>query len=220
MPEDIRKRGKMQYRVLTVSREYGSGGAEIASIIANELGWKLLDKELITEISRREQLPDKEVAAFDEKVDPWIHRLTRSIWGLGADGLSPIAPVDLFDAHRAARLAKQVIEEAHKMGNCVIVGRGSQCVLRNKPDVFHALIYARWADRVNRIKTRVAPGTDVDALIRSIDAQRLEYVRLHYNENRFNPFLYDIMIDSKKQPENVARLVISAMKMVPATAPA
>jgi cytidylate kinase len=210
----------MKYRVLTVSREYGSGGAEVAGIIARDLGWRLLDKELITEISQKEQVPDTEVAAFDEKVDPWIHRLTRSIWGLGADGISPIAPVDLFDAQRAARLAKKAILEAHKMGNCVIVGRGSQCVLRDKADVFHALVYARWADRVRRIQARVAPGTDVDALIRSIDAERLEYVRLHYNENRFNPFLYDIMIDSKNQPENVARLILSAMKMDPAVAPA
>lgn len=203
----------MKYRVLTVSREYGSGGGEVAAIISRELGWRLLDKDLITEISRKEQVPDTEVAAFDEKVDPWIHRLTRSIWGLGADGISPIAPADLFDAQKAARLARQVIEEAHKMGQCVIVGRGSQCVLRGKEDVFHALVYARWADRVKRIRARAAPGTDVEALIRSVDAQRLEYVRLHYDENRFNPFLYDIMIDSKDRTEEAARLILMAMKM-------
>lgn len=203
----------MTYRVLTVSREYGSGGGEIAAIIARELGWRLLDKDLILEISRKEQVPDTEVAAFDEKVDPWIHRLTRSIWGLGADGISPIAPADLFDAHKAARVARQVIEEAHKMGRCVIVGRGSQCVLRGKEDVFHALVYARWDARVRRIRARVPAGTDVEALIRSIDAQRLEYVRLHYGEDRFNPFLYDIMIDSKDHTEEAAKVILTAMKM-------
>ncbi len=204
----------MKYRVLTVSREYGSGGGEIAAIIARELGWRLLDKDLIIEISRKEQVPDTEVAAFDEKVDPWIHRLTRSIWGLGADGISPIAPADLFDANKAARVARQVIEEAHKIGRCVIVGRGSQCVLRGKEDVFHALVYARWDDRVRRIRARVPQGTDVEALIRSVDAQRLEYVRLHYGEDRFNPFLYDIMIDSKDRTEKAAKVILMAMKML------
>ncbi len=205
----------MRYRILTVSREYGSGGAEIAGIIAHELGWRLMDRELIAEISRKEQVPASEVAAFDEMVDPWMHRLTRSIWGLGADGISPVAPVDLFDAQKAAKLARQIIEEVYKMGNCVIVGRGAQCVLRGKEDVYHALIYARWEDRVRRIQTRVPPGKNVEAQIRKIDAIRLDYVRLHYGEDRFNPLLYDIMIDSKNQPEKAARLIISAMNIVP-----
>jgi cytidylate kinase len=208
----------MKYRVLTLSREYGSRGAEIAAIIAGELDWRLIDKDLITEISRRGRVPASEAAAFDEKVDPWIHRITRSVWGLGVDGISPVAPVDVFDADKAAAMAKQIIEEAHRMGNCVIVGRGSQCVLRNREDVFHAFIYAHRADRVERIRSRVAPGTDAGALVRNVDAQRLEYVRLHYGQSRLDPYLYDIMIDSKNQPEKVARLIISAMTMVPAAA--
>lgn len=209
----------MRYRALTVSREYGSRGAEIAEIIARDLGWKLVDKDLITEISRRGQVSASEAAAFDETVDPWIHRITRSVWGLGVDGISPVAPVDLFDAEKAAGLAKQIIEEAYKLYECVLVGRGAQCILRGRADVYHALIYARWEDRVRQIKSRVAPGTDVEALVRTIDAQRLEYVHLHYGGNRFDPYLYDIMIDSKNQPEKVARLIISGMKMVPDAVP-
>ncbi len=209
----------MRYRALTVSREFGSGGAEIANIIAEELGWRLVDKDLITEISKKENVPPSEVAAFDEKVDPWFHRITRLVWGLGADGISAVAPVEMFDAEKAASLARRVIEEAYKMGQCVIVGRGAQCVLRDKADVFHAFIYARLADRVARLQTRVSPGTDIHALIRSMDAQRVDYVRLHYKQNWLNPYLYDIMIDSKNQPEKAARLIISAMKMVPGPQP-
>ena len=62
---------------------------------------------------------------------------------------------------------------------------------------------------------RVPPGKNVEAQIRKIDAIRLDYVRLHYGEDRFNPLLYDIMIDSKNQPEKVARLIVSAMNIVP-----
>ncbi len=203
----------MKYRVLTVSREYGSGGATIANRIADALGWRLVDKELITEISNREKVPPTEVAAFDEKVDPWFHRITRLVWGLGADGISAVAPVEMFDAERAASLAKRVIEEIYKMGNCVIVGRGAQCILRDKPDAFHTFIYGRRADKVKRLQSRVSPGTDIEALMRSMDAQRVEYVRLHYKQNWLNPYLYDIMIDSKGQSEQVAQLIIAAMQM-------
>ena len=148
----------MKYRVLTISREYGSGGGEIADIIARELGWRLVDKDLIGEISKTEKVPPSEVAAFDEKVDPWIHRITRTVWGLGADGISVVAPVEMFDAEKAASLAKRIVTEAYNMGNCVIVGRGSQCILRNKPDVFHAFVYARWEERVRKIQKALSPA--------------------------------------------------------------
>jgi hypothetical protein len=203
----------MGYRVLTVSREYGSSGAEIAGLIAQELGWRLLDRELITEISHKENVPASEVAAFDEKVDPWIHRITRVVWGLGADGISAVAPVEMFDAEKAASLAKRIILEAYNIGKCIIVGRGAQCILRDRKDVFHAFVYARWPDRVRKIKSRVEPGTDVESLIRLMDAHRVEYIRRHFKENWLNPYLYDIMIDSKNQSEKAARLIISAMEM-------
>jgi CMP/dCMP kinase len=216
--ESFSAEANVKYRALTISREYGSGGAEIAGLVARELGWRLVDKELIEEISRKEQVSAEEAAAFDERVDPWIHRITRSIWTLGVDGVSAIAPVDLFDAQRAARITKQVIEEAYRIGKCVIVGRGAQCILRNRKDVFHAFIYARWEDRIRRIRQRVPAGVDPEAMIRSMDLERMEYVRIHFKQNRLDPYLYDLMIDSKNQSEEVAKIILAAMRMVPETA--
>jgi CMP/dCMP kinase len=202
----------VRYRALTISREYGSGGTEIAGIIARDLGWKLVDREVIAEISRREQVDPAEVAAVDGRVDPWIHRFTRSIWGTGVDGVSLVAPMRLFDAEEAAFMAKAVIEEAYRIGHCVIVGRGSPCILQDKEDVFHAFIYARWEDRVRRIKQRVEPGVDVEALIRATDSERMKYVRLYYERNRLDPYLYDLMIDPKNQLETTAQIIIAVMK--------
>jgi CMP/dCMP kinase len=206
--------GEMIYRALTISREYGSGGAKIASLISKELGWKLVDKELIDEISRKGQVSPEEAEAFDERVDPWIHRITRSVWSLGVDGVSAIAPLDVFDAERAASVTKQIIDEVYRSGSCVIVGRGAQFILRGKKDVFHAFLYGSFEDRVNRIKQRVKPGTDVPALIRSMDAERLEYIRLHFKQNRLDPHFYDLMINTKDQIDKVAQIILDAMRMV------
>jgi CMP/dCMP kinase len=203
----------MTYRALTVSREYGSGGGEVANFIARELGWKLVDKELMAEIGRRAQVSAEEAEVYDERVDPWIHRITRTIWNLGVDGVSAIAPLDLFDAQRAASMTRQVIEEIYKEGNCVIVGRGSQFILHDKKDVFHAFIYASWQDRVERIRNRIKPGADPEALMRSMDAERLEYIRLNFKQDRLNPHFYDLMIDSKNQPEKSARIILATMRM-------
>lgn len=202
----------MKYRVLTIAREYGSGGAEIAGIVASKLGWRLVDKALLTEISSRAKVPVADAAVLDEQIDPWLHRIMRPVWGKGGDGISAITPVDLFDADAEAALAKQVIQDAYCLGNCVIVGRGSQCVLQAKADVFHAFVYAHWADRVRRVHARVAPGTDVSELLRATDEQRLNYVRRHYGENRLDPHLYDLMINSHNQSEAAAGLILLAME--------
>jgi cytidylate kinase len=118
-------------------------------------------------------VPVGDAVVLDEHVDPWLHRITRPLWGKNA-GLSAFVPIDLFDADAEAGMANQIIQEAHGLGNCVIVGRGSQCVLHAKPDVFHVFVYAPWADRVRRIQARVAPGANINKLLHFMDAQRLE----------------------------------------------
>lgn len=203
----------MQYKALTIAREYGSGGAEIAGIIAHELGWKLIDKALITETCNRARVPAEEGSEMDERVDPWLHRITRALWGKSPDGFSAPVPVELFDAAAAAALARRVIEEAYAIGNCVIVGRGSQCILRCKEDVFHAFVYARWVDRVHRIQMRETHHTDVAALIQSVDEERLRYVRLYYGENQADPHLYDLMVNSRNRTDIASGLILSAMEI-------
>jgi hypothetical protein len=203
----------VQYKALTVAREFGSGGAEIASMIASELGWKLVDKTLIAEICNKARVSAEEGSVMDERIDPWLHRITRSLWGKSPDGFSTPVPMELFDAAAAAALARIVIKEAYAIGNCVIVGRGSQCILRGKEDVFHAFVYARWEDRGRRIKMREPQVADVAALIHSVDEERLRYVRLNYGENQADPHLYDLMVNSKNRISATAGLILMAMEM-------
>jgi cytidylate kinase len=213
VPPALRGEIDVQYKALTVAREFGSGGAEIAGIIAHELGWKLIDKALITEICNKARVPAGEGSVLDERVDPWLHRITRSLWGKSPDGFSTPVPMELFDAAAAAALARIVIKEAYVIGNCVIVGRGSQCILQGKEDVFHAFVYARWADRVRRIHVRQTQVKDVAALIHSVDEERLRYVRLNYGENQADPHLYDLMVNSKNRISATAGLILMAMEM-------
>lgn len=203
----------MNFRVVTVAREYGSGGAAIAANLAGLLGWKLLDKDLLCEISKRAQAPVAEVAAFDEQVDPWLHRITRPLWGMEVDGVIPVAPVEIYDAERGATVARRVIEEAHREGNCVIVGRGSQCALKGQADVFHVYVYAPWADRLARIEKELAAGADVAAVVAERESQRAEYVRRYFGANRTDPHLYGLMLNTHRiAPEAAARLVRDAME--------
>lgn len=201
----------MNYRVLTISREYGSGGSEIAAIVAESLGWRLLDDALLDEISRVAKVPMSDVVALDETIDPWICRLMRPLWGTSPDGISPVAPARLFDADEEAAFADGIIKNAWDAGGCVVVGRGAQCVLRFEPDVFHVFVYAGWEERIKRVRSRHPPGTDLDELLRTMDERRLHYVRRHYGTNRLDPHLYNLMVNCGNQPRLAAQTILTAM---------
>ena len=133
----------MEYRVLTVNREFGSGGGRIAQTIAEWLGWKLLDRDIIDAIAYAAHVDSNVVRHYDEHVDSWLRRINQQAMRSAAlaAGLE-LGEHAVFDAEEMAKISRKIIEEAHAEGNCVIVGRGSQCILQHKPDVFHVFVYA------------------------------------------------------------------------------
>src|SRR5579871_3066947 len=127
----------MDYRVLTVSREFGSGGGRIAQSIAKRLGWRLLDSALIDEIACAAHVDSGVVRRFDEHVGGWLRRLNRqAMRGAALTAGVALQEEKCFDEDVMADLTRQIIEHAYEAGNCVIVGRGAQCILQTKPDVF------------------------------------------------------------------------------------
>ncbi len=200
------------FRVLTVAREYGSGGACIARAVSERLGWELLDKELVFEIARAMHVEPELVGQFDEKVDSWLHRLSRRSLCRGAfEGVAAVTKEDLFDAETTAELAGRLIEAAHERGNCVIVGRGAQCLLQNRRDALHVFIYAPLAQRIARARSRVPRGYDVEHFIRSVDRQRAEYIRFHYGCDWTDPHLYHMLISSEIGEDRVASIIADAV---------
>ena len=186
------------FRLLTIAREYGSGGGVIGRSISERLGWKLLDKAFIEDIARSAKVNPQLARRFDERTDSWLERLAHQGAGLrGAfEGVVVVGHPDLFDAETMAVLAQNMIEEAYRRGNCVIVGRGAQCVLRNRKDAFHVFVYAPWAERVARIRQRLPDQKNVDDLIHSMDRQRADYIRTYFQYNWMDPHLYHLMICS------------------------
>ncbi len=200
------------FRVLTIAREYGSGGASIARKVAESLGWELLDKALILEIARQARVESDQVRRYDERVDSWLHRVTRrGLWHGAFDGVAAVAEEDFLDAETVAGLSRPVIEAAYERGKCVIVGRGSQCVLQNRADAFHVFIYAPWRERVARIERRLPAGADAEAAIRSTDRQRAEYIRLNFGCHWSDPHLYHLLISSVAGEDAVAAIITEAL---------
>jgi CMP/dCMP kinase len=207
----------MKYRALTVSREFGSGGGRIANIVARRLGWKLFDQEIIGQIARAAHVDSRVVRRYDEHVDSWLRRVNEeAIRGVALASGRPLAEEDIFDARAMADRARNIIEEAYAAGNCVIVGRGAQCILQHKRDAFHVFVYAPLRERIERLKKRLEPNADVEQRLRTVDGDRAKYLHQHFGRHWCDPHLYDLMLRSTDDEDAAARVILCAMTDAPA----
>jgi cytidylate kinase len=206
-----------RYRVVTVSREYGSGGAAIAAKLAALLGYRLLDRALIERIATAAHVDPGTAEKFDEQVDHWVERLARAFRFGGIEAVAEVDHEGVLDAARAAALAARVIREAADIGGCVIVGRGAQCVLRERPDVFHVFVYASIDDRVRRLRGRLGDGVAVERIIDSMDRERAAYVRQHFGASWLEPRLYELMVNAAIGEDAAAAAIRTALQTAVAT---
>jgi len=200
------------FRVVTVEREYGSGGGLIARRVARDLGWRLLDHTLVSEVAQTARVDAGTVERYDEHVDSWWHRVNRDglqAWSVAA-GVA-LEDARFFDADTTAELVKDCIAAASADGNCVIVGRGAECVLQGWEHVCRVFIYAPWEERVARVRTRVEDGRDVGELIRETDRERARYIRTYYGCEWKDPHLYHMMLSSQIGIDRAASTIVNAV---------
>ena len=202
----------MNYRILTVNREFGSGGGRIAQTIAGWLGWKLLDRDIIDAIAYAAHVDAKVVRHYDEHVDSWLRRLNQQAMRSAAlaAGLE-LGEDSIFDAEQTVKVTRKIVEQAYAEGDCVIVGRGAQCILQHKPDVYHVFVYAPLRERIVRLRTRLEPGANVEQRIRTVDAERAKYMQEYFGKSWCNHHLYDLMISSHGDETLTAHAIHYAM---------
>jgi cytidylate kinase len=117
----------------------------------------------------------------------------------------------VFDADQTVRLTQRIVEQAWSDGNCVVVGRGAQCLLQHRPDVFHVFVYAPLRERIARLRSRLESGANIEQRIRTVDAERAKYLQEYFGKSWCNPHLYDLMISSRDDEDSTARAIVFAM---------
>jgi len=201
-------------RVITISREFGSGGGEVARILAERLEWKLIDDPLVAEIAQRANVSPELARRYDECVDPWFHRMFKALWHGGGEGITGQDDQDLFDAEAMANLWTRVIREAAQIGHCVVVGRGAQCLLQGRKDVFHVSVFTDMEQRVRNLegplRRHVPTGADPAAMAQESDLRRSEYVRRYFDEDWKDYRLYNMIINSVVGFEAAADAILCA----------
>jgi cytidylate kinase len=201
--------GSVIYRVVTISREFGSGGAEIAGMLAERLHWKLVDRALIDEVAQAARIKPEVAERFDECVDPWFHRLNKGLWQGGYEGSATATEDAIFDAETMASFSRRVVERSAELGNCVVVGRGAQCILQHRRDTFHVFVYAPLADRIARLRGRF--GKQAEGMLEETDRKRAAFIHRNFGLDWTDRHLYHLMISSSCGVSAAVDLIVCGM---------
>lgn len=183
---------------ITVSRQYGSGGSEVAGRLADALGWRLVDNAFVERLAATLRATPAAARAVDEHVPTLAERLADAF----AYGASEVVPATLDASlppteERIAAITQQVIDEAVAQGPCVIVGRGAQSYLARRSDVVHVLCCAPHQALVDRIVSRDGISrSEADAAVKARNKEREQYVRRHFNRAWLAPEHYDLVVNT------------------------
>jgi cytidylate kinase len=199
-------------KIVTIEREYGCGGGEIAQLLSTRLGWKLWDQWLTEEIARLAHCPKAVVEAREERNDPLYYRLFKSFMRGSYEGSINAPKLNLVDSETIIRITRRVVEHAAERGNCVIVGRGSQQFLKNRPDTLRIFLYAPREDKVRRLIGRGKSEKEAEELVDSVDGERADFIQKYFNADWPDRPIYHSMLNTAIGDECVANMILSLVQ--------
>jgi cytidylate kinase len=200
------------FNVVTIAREYGSGGAEIGRRVSEMLGWELVDRQIIERVAAIGKIDPAWAEEADEQSCAWWERVLNGFRHGGPEVYVGGVADTGVDRDGLQRFTARVIEEAAKTGDCVIVGRCSQCVLRRDPRVLHVLVYAPLKERLERLKQSHPRERDVAGLLRRQDADHSRYAQDYFGCNYCDRSLFQLCVNSTLGMDVCARLIVSAIR--------
>jgi len=199
-------------RVLTIEREYGSGGADIATILAQRLGWKLWDQLLTDEIARLMDCPSRTVQEHEERRDPLYYRLFKAFMRGSYEGSLNAPRMKLVDAECIREVTQRVVAAAAAEGNSVIVGRGSAYYLHGRPDAFHVFVYAPVEEKVKRLSALGKSEEEARQLAETVDRDRAAFIKQYFGVEWPDRQYFHLMINSTFGEEAVVQTILNAVK--------
>ena len=203
--------------VVTITRQFGSGGSSVAAQVAASLGWTLVDNDFVATVAQRAGLPVETVAAHEERSPSLMQRLVRALGTASPEmfvdvGQEAAEPTE----EQIVRVTARVIEEAAQHGRAVLVGRGAQAILASsRPgDALHVYVVAPREDRVREAMRRLSVDEKAagDTLDRT-DADRDRYVARWHGRKRQDPANYHLVLNTGWLGyDGAAQLIVAAVK--------
>lgn len=186
--------------VITISRQYGSGGSEVAERVARALGWALYDNAVVEEVAQRLRMTPAEVSAREERVPSLVERMATAM-ALGAPEMMPMVG-DLAaqpSEERMVLMTRRVIEDAVRAGPVVLVGRGAQCMLASRTDALHVFCYAPLEELVRyAVEVLDVPFPEAGKKVTEMNRHREEYVKHHFKRDWRDFANYDLCVNTAR----------------------
>ncbi len=184
---------------ITFSRQYGSGGSDVAAIVAAELGYQLIDNEFIDKVAEAADMPREEVEERLEEPLGLFDRVAQALafssgdlYTTGSGVATPLPP-----ANHLAHVTETVIKEAVSGGNIVFVGRGAQACLANATDAIHVFTVGSISHRTKRVmEVLKVDQRAARKKVESMDERRRQYVRQNYNREWEDPSNYHLCLNT------------------------
>ncbi len=191
----------MSARVITISREFGSGGRTIGRLVAAELGYEFYDWNLVEKIAAQSGFAPDFIEANGEEQDRFMSMLVSSSYSFNLNE-------QLFEAQT------RVILDLAAKGNCVIVGRCADFLLRNEPNVLSCFIFADEESRKKRILEEYGQtSVSIDKRLRDKDRRRKAHYQYFTGRKWGRSFFYDLCLDTGRLPlEACAKLIVDAAR--------
>jgi len=184
--------------VITISRQYGAGGSDVARRVAGALGWSVIDNELVERVAERAGIPAAEVAERDERAPGFVERLTRTLAAATPDLFPPPGgTVADLDEATLVRITEGVVGEMAVKGRVVLVGRAAPAVLAQQEDALHVKLVAPRPFRIHAASQRLGMDpAEVVKIVDDTDAMRARYHREYYHRDWADPLNYHMVLNT------------------------
>jgi cytidylate kinase len=150
----------------------------------------------------------------EERTDPLNYRLFKAFLRGSYEGSLNAHKLNLVDSETILKITQRVVEHAAEKGNSVIVGRGSQHFLRERPDVLRIFLYADRDSKVARLMARGQSQAEAEELVDSVDLGRADYIRKYFGVEWPARTIHHALINMSIGDEAVVRVIVEFMKMI------
>lgn len=197
--------------IVTISREFGAGGSELARKLGERLGWQVLDDEVACRCAERLHMDTAACQRLREHSPTLLARLSAAL--LVSPPEAPgIDMTNLLRIDAIAEAALASIMEAAQLLPLIFVGFGTQCIFRNRENALHVRLVAPLETRVTRLRQRY--GWDLHTATvraRRMDDDRRRYVQRYFHTDVLDPLLYDVQINTGRTTIDEAAALVERL---------
>ena len=197
-------------KIITIGRQFGSGGWEVGNRLSMALGLPFYDREIINLAAQESGISKELFENFEEKpTNSLLYSLSLSAYPFSPAGVAPQIPI----SDRIFFAQADIIKDKANQGPCVIVGRCADYILRERKDVLNVFIYGNMDIRIRRIMERESLSEEkAIEKIKKFDKRRASYYN-YYSDSKWGDMTsYDVCINSKIGIVNVVEMLKDAVK--------